>query len=503
MKRTYLLILLLITGIGVNAQTVNGPVSLADDAFNNYFFQNPIPLVHGKIINATKDELAGLHITYTLVTPFSKFQSERVAVINNDGSFSLPLDYPFPYQQIWFHLKDYFYAGLYANKDLTLDLDLAKLKHGQVYFIGDGVTYGGTDGPMNEWLNKQVNFKLPTRTDIDQRIHQLDFKNADYVQQVKPLFAEQKTLDDEFIRLNPSPYAWILENERLSEYYGDVLFASMITKKQAPEWETIKLHKSALISNSGSIFNERLHEYFSGIKPNIQDEMQEIKSALGQAYADALKLKIYDENIKTYNQLLGDVVLPTVKTPWVKTVLQKEYKATTERLRQVNQILEKSTPLNADSVLGEPIGQLSFGAKLSKVSDMEPEEFLRKLKNTFNGKAIIIDFWATWCVPCLNEMPYSHKLHDQAAGLPVEFVYICTSSGSNMDTWKNKIADIKQPGVHLFVDEILVKKTMALFEKSGFPSYVCLDRLGQVQPGIIQRMSIASINDIKKLTDNK
>jgi hypothetical protein len=85
----------------------------------------------------------------------------------------------------------------------------------------------------------------------------------------------------------------------------------------------------------------------------------------------------------------------------------------------------------------------------------------------------------------------------------VEFVYICTSQGSNIDVWKTQIAELKQPGIHLFIDEILVKKIMTMFDKSGFPSYVCLDQSGQVQTGVISRMSIARLDDIKKLTGNK
>jgi thiol-disulfide isomerase/thioredoxin len=509
MTRIYALICLLIIGLGAKAQMQNNRVSLADASFNKYFFQNHTPHVHGKIINATKDELAGLNITYTLVTPFSNLQSSRVAAINSDGSFDLSLDYPFPYQQIWFDLKDYFYAGLYANKDLNLELDFAKLKQGRVDFVGNGVTYSGTDGAMNLWMNKQICFKTPVRIDIDRRVHLLNPHDADYFKQLSALFAEQKALNDEFIHLNPSSYAWMPENERLSEYYGDVLSAAISLKKEPADWENIKLHKSYLVSNSGSIFNTHLYEYFRYVKSNInfrnyhvQDETHKLDSVFGQPYADVLKLKMHDENIQVYNQMLAEL-LPTIKTPWCKTVLEKEYKVTTERLRQVNHILRESKPLDTDSVLGEPMGQLSFGAKLSTVSNMEPEEFLHKLKNKFNGKAIILDFWATWCVPCLIEMPYSHKLHDQATDLPVEFVYICTSQGSNIDVWKTKIAELKQPGIHLFIDEILVKKIMTMFDKSGFPSYVCLDQSGQVQTGVISRMSIARLDDIKKLTGNK
>lgn len=33
----------------------------------------------------------------------------------------------------------------------------------------------------------------------------------------------------------------------------------------------------------------------------------------------------------------------------------------------------------------------------------------------YKGKAVVVDFWATWCAPCKVEIPWLEKLHDQYA----------------------------------------------------------------------------------------
>ncbi|HZD49908.1 MAG TPA: TlpA disulfide reductase family protein, partial [Silvibacterium sp.] len=33
----------------------------------------------------------------------------------------------------------------------------------------------------------------------------------------------------------------------------------------------------------------------------------------------------------------------------------------------------------------------------------------------YKGKAVVVDFWATWCAPCKIEIPWLEKLHDQYA----------------------------------------------------------------------------------------
>ncbi|MBB6142539.1 peroxiredoxin [Silvibacterium bohemicum] len=40
--------------------------------------------------------------------------------------------------------------------------------------------------------------------------------------------------------------------------------------------------------------------------------------------------------------------------------------------------------------------------------------------SSYRGKAVIVDFWATWCAPCKVEIPWLEKLHDQYAAQGLE-----------------------------------------------------------------------------------
>lgn len=42
----------------------------------------------------------------------------------------------------------------------------------------------------------------------------------------------------------------------------------------------------------------------------------------------------------------------------------------------------------------------------------------------FRGKAIFLNFWATWCIPCRQEMPMMEKLHREFKGQGLEVVAI-------------------------------------------------------------------------------
>lgn len=117
------------------------------------------------------------------------------------------------------------------------------------------------------------------------------------------------------------------------------------------------------------------------------------------------------------------------------------------------------------------------------------------------SKYIIMDLWATWCGPCLGNMPHHKKLQQQVEKeyLPIVFVYLCTDGNSSESVWQNKIAELEQPSEHIFVQNSQMNELMRLFNGAGYPTYAVIKPNGQIDTKTISLNRKIDIEGLKKL----
>jgi thiol-disulfide isomerase/thioredoxin len=465
-----------------------------------------IPKVNGRIINLTKEEIANTKIEYTLVTPLQQLQVTKTCTLNSDGSFELKLDYAFPYQQIWIDVDNLFYTGIYANTDLFLELNATLLKtREEAEYNGSGVAYRGKDGAFNEYTTNHMVFRREEQLDLSKKLQIcLGDRSKEYDAFVKTydsLHRILNNLDDEYIRQNPSPFSWALKNERKSNYFADLCVKHWGKQMPPALFEKVKAHKAYLTSNDGMLFYQYLSTYLNALafkRVNSGKESSEdaitvqtirmLDSLFTPSKSDFFKIRFSDSDPRGQKQKM-EIVMPTVKTLWCKNVINSEYNKTLEKLASINKILNQSKPIVSNNLLGQPVGELPFGAKLYEVKGIKVDSLLYLLKCAFKDKALYIDFWATWCAPCISEFPYSKTLSDASKDLPVEFIYLCTSESSDMEKWKAKIVEYNLSGHHIFVEKSIASALMHLFSLSGFPSYLLINKKGNYKADIPERPS--------------
>src|SRR5690606_33047945 len=64
---------------------------------------------------------------------------------------------------------------------------------------------------------------------------------------------------------------------------------------------------------------------------------------------------------------------------------------------------------------------------------MKYEDVLSTIKSSTQDY-VLVNFWATWCVPCVKEMPYFFKIKDNTAWSKVEFMFVSLDEARLRDT---------------------------------------------------------------------
>jgi len=92
------------------------------------------------------------------------------------------------------------------------------------------------------------------------------------------------------------------------------------------------------------------------------------------------------------------------------------------------------------------------------------------------GQVVLVNFWATWCGPCRQEMPHLNRLYDKyrSAG----FVLL----GVNIDDDPRAAADLAAKlGLHFPVLLDTDKKVSRVYDMSAMPATLLIDRDGRVR----------------------
>ena len=102
--------------------------------------------------------------------------------------------------------------------------------------------------------------------------------------------------------------------------------------------------------------------------------------------------------------------------------------------------------------------------------------------NQYKGRLVLLNFWATWCPPCIKEMPSMQRLQDQFS--EQEFQVVAVNLSQNATTVESFLMEQEfEFTLPVYLDE--KGQGFKDLELQGMPSSFLIDQQGQVLETIV------------------
>lgn len=206
-------------------------------------------------------------------------------------------------------------------------------------------------------------------------------------------------------------------------------------------------------------------------------------TSLNDLYADHLQQKWNEENVISFCK--ENISNPVGRRRFKETLNNMS----SEQIYEIASLVPDGYKLDPEIVsavenhkkLDEEERQRNLlnGKKFINFELMTPSLEKKKLSDYIGQyKFVYVDFWSSYCGPCIADVPYLKKAYDKYHDKGLEIIHI--SLDRHVDKWRNLIEDLDAPWVHLSDlkgDSSEVKKA---YHVVGIPHGVLIDQQGTV-----------------------
>lgn len=386
----------------------------------------------------------------TISELFNKEQGEEYP-LTSDGSFKIELELSAP---TWFEvsfvpLKNDRQLGasfpLYLKPGEKLKLNLTYDKQNYLQLLPS------SSKSANNALIEYGSFSNRTMRDL---FNKRDNKE-EYQQAVESYLSEVKALSTKYT----------IKNADITNYltvwsYNNYLSVATTSKQ-------IEIGKDRMESIPKIIDSEFMLTFWNGVStvnnfvnallPNERDPFARIalkKDKLNELFSNQILINsILKNDLERYVSSYKIANMDTFRDDIVRL---EAFLNTLEDEELQQSILNDFKNLHYTSI-GSEAPQIKFKDSKGKEVDLQQ----------FKGKYIYIDLWASWCVPCIKEIPFLLELEEQYKDKDIVFVSI--SLDSDKDAWQKKMKELNLHGNQWELGDSNYDKLMNV---SGIPHFL-------------------------------
>lgn len=236
---------------------------------------------------------------------------------------------------------------------------------------------------------------------------------------------------------------------------------------------TKEFDKSIKFSGNGAESNNYLVEKTIMVKNLISPSIFDLEESDFNAKIVAIDKEMnafLDKNSKVLDSTL--LVNEKMQITQFKPDITRAYKQQKARVTQFSSFVGKPSP--------DFSNYENFKGGKTSLADLK-------------GKYVYIDLWATWCGPCLKEIPSLKEVEKEFHGKNIEFVSISVDNGRGYkaatpeeslklahEGWKKMVVDKDLVGMQLFADNGFNSSFVQGYKVNGIPRFILIDPAGNV-----------------------
>jgi thiol-disulfide isomerase/thioredoxin len=321
--------------------------------------------------------------------------------------------------------------------------------------------------------------------------HAIDSVRALHADEIANLQKGNSNLDPYFLKIEKARvlYEWAILYKLYPNYYNYIHHSDDF--KTSPEYDT---YLAEVNLNDGELVDLPL--YISFLETYMRDTYDTYFSdSLKNQYSSFISFQLSEiekqfenqdiKSIMVYNAVKQQINYDGVKdmdTYWAKF---KTSCLNEDLVKDINAKLDEWKHLKR----GEPAKDFTFvNTKGENVS-----------LSDFKGKWVYIDIWATWCSPCMHEVPYLKSLEEE---LSVEnIVFMSISVDKTQEPWLKTVEEKQMNGVQVWAGQNDIIKDF--YKVSGIPRFMIIDPKGNIFSSSADRPSDGVGEKLKELLHNE
>jgi thiol-disulfide isomerase/thioredoxin len=417
------------------------------------------------------------------------------AELDEKGNFSMTFPWGKPYQASFQHGEESTDLFLTPSDSFKITLDAENFDR--------SLLYSGRGAVVNSYLAEKTLKNANTGRNIMMACKSLEEKRfTEYVDSVytgdkaffKKYFSDISNrtpsitdfMDHEIADIS---YSWA--NNKL-RYPGFHRYFNNLKEDVALSEKYYDFLKEIDLNNPRSLSS---YLYLQTLESYIRYELQKALKK-DTVLKDKEKYSLAEENFiqKTFSAEVRDIVLAQkVYTLLVhqnnielgKKMLDK-YAATTKNKECID-ILNNAYYTGSKLTPGKAAPEFTYPDMNGKMISLKD----------FRGKVVYLDIWASWCGPCLKEIPSAKKLEEEFRGKDV--VFLCVSIDRNENAWKKVIEEKEITGVHLISKGDFDSDIAKSYNVKGIPRYIIIGKDGNIVNSNAERPGPGVKQEIEKL----